>query len=60
MNDGYVSEERFRDVFNEIEEHIERRYGIPVVIGDVTDPFTFTECLWSCRQRFRRFIQRSG
>lgn len=40
MNDGYVSEKRFRDLFNAVEEYIERRYGIPVVIRDITDPFT--------------------
>jgi len=36
----YASEERFREVFNAVEAHIERRCGIPVVISDVTDPFT--------------------
>lgn len=36
----YASDERFRQAFNSLEAHIERRYGIPVVIGDVTDPFT--------------------
>lgn len=40
MNDGYVSEDRFRDVFNEVEACIERRYGVPVVIRDIADPFT--------------------
>jgi hypothetical protein len=40
MSGGYVSEERFREVFNRIEAYIERRYEIPVVIRDVTDPFT--------------------
>lgn len=35
-----MSEERFREAFNAIEEYIERRYSIPVVIRDVTDPFT--------------------
>lgn len=35
-----MSEERFREAFNAIEEYIERRYAIPVVIRDVTDPFT--------------------
>ena len=39
MNE-YASEERFREVFNAIEAHIERRYAIPVIICDVTDPFT--------------------
>ncbi len=36
----YPSEERFRQVFNQVEPHIERVYGIPVVISDVTNPFT--------------------
>jgi len=36
----YATEERFREVFNRIEAYIERRYGIPVIIRDVTDPFT--------------------
>ena len=31
---------RFQEAFNAIEAHIERRYAIPVVIRDVTDPFT--------------------
>ena len=35
-----MHEGRFREVFNVIEAYIERRYGIPVVIRDVTDPFT--------------------
>jgi hypothetical protein len=34
------TEERFRQVFNTVEPHIERRYGVPVVIGDVVNPFT--------------------
>ena len=32
--------ERFREVFNLLERHIEERYGLPVVITDVPDPFT--------------------
>ena len=32
--------DRFREVFNLIEAHIERCYGLPVVITDVPDPFT--------------------
>src|ERR1700704_2872225 len=36
----YASEERFQEVFNRIESYIERKYDIPVVIRDVTDPFT--------------------
>jgi hypothetical protein len=31
---------RFRDVFNFVERLIEQRYGLPVVITDVPDPFT--------------------
>jgi len=40
MSATYPSEERFREVFNAVEPYIENRYGIPVVIRDVTDPFT--------------------
>ena len=36
----YASPERFREVFNLVEAHIERRWDVPVVIRDVTDPFT--------------------
>jgi hypothetical protein len=36
MDDG----QRFREVFNRVEAHIERRYGLPVVLTDVPDPFT--------------------
>ena len=35
-----LSDERFREVFNRLERLIEDRYGLPVVITDVTDPFT--------------------
>ena len=34
------SDERFREVFNTLEPYIERRYGVPVIIKDVPDPFT--------------------
>jgi len=34
------TEERFQQVFNTVEPYIERRYGIPVIISDVTNPFT--------------------
>lgn len=34
------SDERFREIFNVLERHIEDRYKLPVVISDVTDPFT--------------------
>ena len=40
MAADYPTETRFREVFNLIEAYIERRYGLPVVIRDVTDPFT--------------------
>jgi hypothetical protein len=36
----HASEERFREVFDILERHIETRYGVPVVIADVADPFT--------------------
>jgi hypothetical protein len=35
-----TASDRFREVFNEVEALIERRYGLPVVITDVPDPFT--------------------
>jgi len=34
------SDERLREVFNLLKAHIDERYGIPVRINDVTDPFT--------------------
>ena len=40
MSSERPSEERFRDVFNILEPYIEARYGIPVIIKDVPDPFT--------------------
>ena len=36
----YPSESRFREVFNLLEQTIERRYEIQVLISDVADPFT--------------------
>ncbi len=33
-------DDRFRAAFNAVEAYIERRYGLPVVITDVPDPFT--------------------
>src|SRR5262249_12307604 len=33
-------DKRFREVFNTLEPYIERRYGVPVIISDVPDPFT--------------------
>jgi hypothetical protein len=35
-----TTDDRFRDVFDRVERLIEERYGLPVVITDVTDPFT--------------------
>jgi hypothetical protein len=35
-----VDDDRFREVFNQVERHIERSYGLPVVVTDVPDPFT--------------------
>ena len=35
-----LNEDRFLEVFNLLEPHIEKVYGIPVVVADVTDPFT--------------------
>ena len=35
-----VRDDHFRAVFNQLERLIEERYGLPVVITDVTDPFT--------------------
>jgi len=34
------TDDRMREVFNTVEPYIERVYGIPVVVGDVVDPFT--------------------
>jgi hypothetical protein len=36
----YATDARFREVFDRVEATIERRWEIPVVIGDVVDPFT--------------------
>jgi len=36
----YPDDARCRTVFNQVEKLIEDRYGIPVRIGDVCDPFT--------------------
>src|SRR5215470_19235849 len=33
-------DDRLREVFNTLEPYIERRYGVPVIIDDVPDPFT--------------------
>ncbi|HEX5724874.1 MAG TPA: hypothetical protein VFX98_05380 [Longimicrobiaceae bacterium] len=35
-----IPDERFREVFNRLEETIERRYGIPITVRDVPEPFT--------------------
>lgn len=34
------SDERLISVFNTLERHIEARYGVPVILKDVPDPFT--------------------
>src|SRR5262245_11382446 len=34
------TDDRLREVFDTLEPYIEERYGVPVVIGDVPDPFT--------------------
>jgi hypothetical protein len=34
------TDDRLREVFNTVEPYIERRYGVPVIIKDVPDPFT--------------------
>ncbi len=36
----HPSEERLREVYNAVSEHVESRYGIPIVVTDVKDPFT--------------------
>jgi hypothetical protein len=35
-----AKEARFRAAFNTIERYVEQRYGIPIVITDVPEPFT--------------------
>ena len=37
---AYPGEDRMREVFNLVADHVERRYGIPITISDVTDPYT--------------------
>lgn len=39
-SEHYAPDARFREVFNTIERQIETRYGVPVRIRDVADPFT--------------------
>src|SRR5678816_1996427 len=34
------TDDRLREVFNIVEPYIETRYGVPVIIKDVPDPFT--------------------
>lgn len=34
------SDERLREAFNLVERYIEERYGVPVIIKDVPDPFS--------------------
>ncbi len=40
MPDLPVSEDRFHEIFNLLERTIEERWGIPVTVGDVKEPFT--------------------
>jgi hypothetical protein len=40
MTEPCPLDDRFREVFNLVEPHIENRYGIPVIIKDVPYPFT--------------------
>jgi hypothetical protein len=40
MGPPSVDEDRFRQVWNTVEPYVERRWGIPVVIRDVANPFT--------------------
>jgi len=35
-----INDERFREVFNVLERHVEDRWNLPVRIRDVPDPFT--------------------
>ncbi|MDY7096231.1 MAG: hypothetical protein SX243_24920 [Acidobacteriota bacterium] len=39
-SDPYPSEDRMRQVFDLLERRVEERWGIPVVISDVPEPFT--------------------
>ena len=34
------NDERFREVYNVVSAFVEDRYGVPVVISDVVNPFT--------------------
>ena len=36
----HPTDERFREVYNTVAAYVEDRYGIPVVISDVVNPFT--------------------
>ncbi|HVV81855.1 MAG TPA: hypothetical protein VHE35_02205 [Kofleriaceae bacterium] len=38
--DGRPTHERFIEAFGIVHDHIERRWGIPVIISDVANPFT--------------------
>ena len=40
MGASTPSDARLREVFDKIERHVEDRWGIPVLISDVPDPFT--------------------
>jgi hypothetical protein len=37
---AYPSEERLREIFDHLAHRIEQRWGIPVVLADVPEPFT--------------------
>lgn len=37
---GAISSQRFFEVFNHLEHHVEKKYGLAVVISDVPAPFT--------------------
>jgi hypothetical protein len=34
------TDDRFRDIYNVLQPYIEERYGVPVLISDVANPFT--------------------
>ena len=40
IDPNYPNDARCREVFNQLEALIERRYGVPVLISDVPEPFT--------------------
>lgn len=40
MNESYPDEARLRAIFDHLSHRIEQRWGIPVVLSDVPEPFT--------------------